>query len=70
MRLTLMCNRCTYVYRMPVEPGYYGVGEVDRFCKGLPYMAANAGTLVEVPEDAVPGTYYDESKDPGLRCSA
>lgn len=67
-RPTLMCNRCTYVYRAPREPGYYDVGEPDRFCKDLPYMHPSSGTLIEAPPDARPGTYYDPNKDTGIHC--
>lgn len=62
-RLQLMCNKCTYVYSAPQQAGF-DIGVEDPVCRN----ARNPGTLIEAPEDSVPGTYYDDSKNPHIEC--
>lgn len=62
--LRLMCDKCTYVYNAPEQARYYELGGPDRMCR-----SKKAGSLVVAPLDSVPGTYYDKSKDPMIRCN-
>lgn len=62
-RLKLMCDKCTYVYNAPEQAGYYELGGPDRMCR-----SPKKGSLVAAPLDSVPGTYYDKSRDPQLKC--
>lgn len=66
LKLSLMCELCTYVYRASYRPGYYEAFGSDRACRG----AGAPGVLVAAPWDAKPGSYYDPKKDPMLTTSA
>lgn len=63
-QMLLLCDECTWVYRGAFQRDRYMVGVKDPLCDNR----KSPGTLVVAPDDAIPNTYYDSSKDRGVRC--